>query len=146
MNESFYSKGLYFSCTQCSHCCRHDPGYVFLSYDDLQNLLIPTHCTKKGFIQKYCTVVDIHGFKRLSLKEKDNYDCIFWENGGCSVYTYRPLQCKSYPFWSTFLDSWESWQELEQSCPGVNKGKLHAKEEIEHWLRLRQEAAFITLD
>jgi len=145
MNDPFYVNGLHFTCTQCSQCCRHDPGYVFLTYEDLDQLLIPVKCSKEEFINMYCKVVDINGLKRLSLKEKSNFDCIFWESGGCSVYEYRPLQCRSYPFWSNFLDSRKSWDSLKPSCPGVNKGELHKKEEIDYWLRLREEAVFITL-
>ena len=34
----FYSDGLRFECTRCSRCCRHTPGYVFLSENDVERL------------------------------------------------------------------------------------------------------------
>ncbi len=38
MEEVFYGRGLRFECTRCSRCCRHNPGYVFLSPVDLARL------------------------------------------------------------------------------------------------------------
>ncbi|HQO67077.1 MAG TPA: YkgJ family cysteine cluster protein, partial [Spirochaetales bacterium] len=36
MNQSFWHEGLRFECARCSACCRYEPGYVFLSADDLR--------------------------------------------------------------------------------------------------------------
>jgi Fe-S-cluster containining protein len=83
--------------------------------------------------------VYVNGVYRLSLKEKDNYDCIFWRDGGCTVYDARPLQCSTYPFWEDNLRDAESWNRLEESCPGINKGQLHPREEIDRLLRMRKE-------
>ncbi len=95
------------------------------------------------FIHGYCREIDISGFKRVSLTEKPNYDCIFWENGRCLVYKARPLQCASYPFWERFLHNEEIWNGLEKSCPGVNHGKLRTCREISGWLRKRLQEPFI---
>jgi Fe-S-cluster containining protein len=139
MGKEFYSKGLQFECTQCGHCCRHEPGYVFLSEKDVINLLSYLSISQDEFIKKYCRIVDVGFFRRVSLIEKPNNDCIFWQNGlGCSVYEARPLQCRSYPFWSAIVDSEESWQEESQSCPGMNHGKLYKEEEIQDWLKGRE--------
>ena len=74
---------------------------------------------------------------RLSLKEKPNLDCILWESGGCSVYEARPLQCRSFPFWSSCVASSEEWEYHARQCPGMGKGPLHSREEIDRWLALR---------
>jgi Fe-S-cluster containining protein len=66
--------------------------------------------------------------EKLSLREKADYDCVFWKNG-CTVYESRPLQCRSFPFWESALLSPGSWKRL--SCPGLGKGDLHSKEYIE---------------
>ena len=137
MEEKFYKDGLRFECQRCSACCRHEPGYVFLSKTDLKDLSGNLGISEKEFCEKYCRKVDIGGFSRISLKEKSNYDCIFWENGGCSVYNFRPLQCRTYPFWRPYLESEEDWNTLGASCPGVNKGGIHPKEEIEEKLARR---------
>lgn len=145
MGEAFYGNGLRFECTRCSNCCRIDPGYVFLSYHDLSRLLQTTGMERGGFLKTYCRAVYINGVYRLSLKEKSNYDCIFWSRGACSVYEGRPLQCRSFPFWSEYLTDQKKWDALEQSCPGVNRGQVHSREEIEEWKNQRDNEPLIVV-
>jgi uncharacterized protein len=89
-------------------------------------------------VEKYCTVVDIGGFKQISLAEKPNMDCVFWIDGACSIYEHRPLQCRSFPFWAPFLGSRQDWDALESMCPGVNVGEIHSAEEIDDWVAARR--------
>ncbi|OQY37222.1 MAG: hypothetical protein B6229_08810 [Spirochaetaceae bacterium 4572_7] len=140
--DEFYKDGLSFSCVRCSGCCRHEPGFVFLSEVDLKKLAEGLNISQKKFIKKYCFVADLVGIKRLSLIEKSNNDCIFWDNG-CTVYEDRPLQCRSYPFWAHNLINEDTWAGVVQSCPGAGKGKLRSKEEIDKWLDQRLEEPFI---
>jgi uncharacterized protein len=139
------NKGLQFSCTRCSNCCRHTPGYVFLSEKDVTNLLPATGLGRAEFLRKYCRIVNVNGFYRLSLREKQNYDCIFWADGACLVYKKRPLQCKSYPFWSSILSSYSSWLEQKKMCPGIGNGTFHPRRKIEYWLKKRLKERFIEL-
>ena len=145
MGDVFYREGLHFECQRCSACCRYEPGFVFLSYNDLDRLQQATGLSRTEFVQRYCRGVYINGAYRLSLIEKDNYDCIFWTESGCSVYEHRPLQCRSYPFWPDILHSRESWNSLYTSCKGVNQGKLHSFEEIQKWLKKREEEPIVLL-
>jgi uncharacterized protein len=137
--KNFYKNGLQFSCTQCGHCCRHDPGYVFLSEPDVKQAIMFLSVTEEEFLEKYCRIVDVGFFRKVSLKEKSNYDCIFWLDGvGCSIYEARPLQCRSYPFWPAIVESEESWAEEAKECPGINQGKRHSGKEIQKWLDKRE--------
>jgi Fe-S-cluster containining protein len=125
----FYARGLRFSCTRCSECCRIDPGFVFLRKNDLKMLVSAFKMNYTEFIRRYCRwTPNAGGREQLSLKEKANYDCIFWSNG-CSCYEDRPLQCRAYPFWPSMLVSRKAWEAL--SCAGMGKGTLHSGEEIE---------------
>ena len=74
----------------------------------------------------------------MSLAEQANMDCVFWVDGACSVYEFRPLQCRSFPFWAPFLNSREDWESLEHMCPGVNVGERHEATEVENWLAARR--------
>ena len=147
MQGFFYKKnGLQFECTRCSACCRIDPGYVFLSLNDLDSLIKRLNMTKDAFIKKYCRIVTIGEKKRLSLKEKTNYDCIFWSDDGCAVYEDRPFQCRSYPFWNSFLSSRNAWEKEALSCPGMNNGKRHSAKVIEEWLKKRDNENYTLED
>jgi len=139
MGDCFYRDGLRFECTRCSSCCRFDPGFVFLSYRDLERLVETIGMERELFLRRYCRAVYVNGVYRLSLKEKENFDCIFWEKGVCRVYEARPVQCSSYPFWADNLRNMDRWNHLENSCPGVNRGRLYVREEIDRLLDQREK-------
>lgn len=129
--KKFYDGGLKFSCRQCSFCCRGFPGVVLMDETDLERLAKWADVTREQFIQMYCRWVESDdGFEYLSLREKRNMECIFWNNG-CESYEARPVQCRTYPFWTKVLESRETWDEEGKSCPGINSGENHPQEEIE---------------
>ena len=134
-NKPFYNEGLSFSCTQCSSCCRHESGFVFLSENDVSRLTAEFKIPIESFIKVYCRwIPSENNTERLSLREKANFDCIFWDSG-CKVYNNRPLQCRAFPFWPNVLKFRESWAFTGVNCPGINQGKLHNMQEIEKILR-----------
>ncbi len=142
-NTKFWSKGLAFSCTQCSACCRFDPGFVFLSEEDLAALLEWSSLSREEFIQVYCRwVILSDSYEYLSLKEKSNFDCILWKNG-CTAYKYRPLQCSAFPFWDSVIKDKDSWESSKQGCPGIGKGKIHSAEKIEKILAEQESKPYI---
>ena len=143
---SFYDGGLKFECTRCSRCCRHTPGYVFLSKWDLKKISRSIATPREEVIDRYCRTVDINGFKRLSLKEKANLDCIFWEKHGCTIYSSRPLQCRSFPFWSSNLTSQDTWRETAAGCQGIGRGPEHSRRKIDGWIRKRQREGLLSPD
>jgi len=146
MEKPFFRGGLKFECTRCSKCCRFTPGYVFLSSRDLKNISRILGMSAESVQERYCRVVGINGFYRLSLKEKSNLDCIFWGDGGCSIYDGRPLQCQSYPFWSSNLADRETWEAVASSCPGIGRGPNHSADRISRWIRRRQNEPLIVIN
>ena len=130
-NAPFYDSGLYFSCKRCSACCRYDSGFVYLSENDILKLTAALEMERNALINKYCRwVPDWQGNEVLSLREKNNNDCILWENG-CIVYNARPLQCVTFPFWESVVVSAHAWAMAASGCPGMNSGELHTKSEID---------------
>jgi Fe-S-cluster containining protein len=134
----FYTGGLYFSCTRCSSCCRHESGFVFLSAQDVKLLAAARQMEYTGFVETYCRWVPAEtGMEQLSLKEKSNFDCIFWKEG-CTVYSSRPLQCRTFPFWPAILYSPGSWEQVKTGCPGAGQGAFHGRGEIEALLAAQE--------
>lgn len=119
-------------------CCRFDSGYVFLSAKDLERLAAFLGISPDETKATYCRSVETGLAPRLSLREQPNYDCTFWRNGECSVYEARPLQCRTYPFWTPTLSSRANWDAERRYCPGINAGKLHEAEDIEALVDRRQ--------
>lgn len=141
--KKFYENGLQFECQRCSKCCRYDPGYVFLTKNDLENAAQSLKISNDNFLNKYCRKVEFGGFNRISLLERDNYDCIFWENGKCIIYNSRPVQCRTFPFWINYLEEEKDWKALAIDCPGIGRGAVVTKEEIEMKILERQKEKFL---
>lgn len=70
---------------------------------------------------------------RWSLVEYPDGDCIFLDpkTRGCLVYAARPLQCRTWPFWSSNLKSPKTWERTCESCPGAGTGQVYTLEQIE---------------
>jgi len=144
----FYAQGLLFSCTRCSACCRFESGFVFLSEKDASLLSSALNMGFKSFTETYCRWVPSENGKfQLSLKEKSNYDCIFWAEKpveGCMVYAQRPLQCRAFPFWPSIVNVKKNWEITARDCPGMGKGKHHSLESIGEWLDAREREPIIS--
>ncbi len=139
------SDGLRFSCTRCSVCCRGEPGYVFLTKDDLRRLLFRFSLDFKSFYSRYCIWVDEGTGMALTLRETGTFDCILWGDEGCTAYNERPVQCSTYPFWPSIMDSMDSWNAEAFLCPGIGIGELHSMKYIEEHLNARRGAGTIVL-
>lgn len=124
-HRPWYRDGLPFSCTQCGHCCRIE-GYVWMSTEEIEAIAEHLGLTVDAFGAKYLMRVG----KRWSLKEKKNFDCVFWDQG-CTVYPVRPKQCRTFPFWPENLTNLEQWLEVVEECPGAGAGRHYSYEEIE---------------
>lgn len=124
-----------FKCTRCGNCCTGTPGYVWLSDEELAALAARVELTEAEFKAVYVRRVG----KRLSLREKPNGDCVFYERGkGCTVYDLRPEQCRTWPFWESTTDSPEAWERMKEDCPGAGRGRLFTADEITARVRARR--------
>ena len=125
----FFEKGLQFECLRCGKCCSGFPGYVYLSEKDIDELVDFLHLNWRSFLKKYTRLVHVFNEPRLSLVEKARHGCVFWDTL-CTVYPARPVQCRTYPFWKRHLVSQWEWKRIAGFCPGVNRGRVHSKDEI----------------
>jgi Fe-S-cluster containining protein len=125
--EPWYRDGLRFRCTRCGHCCTGEPGYVWVSDDDLR--AIADHLGEPFEVLKAaCTKT---GRRGLSLREKLDGDCVFYDKErGCTVYPVRPPQCRTWPFWESNVATPEDWEKTCRVCPGSGHGDLIPAEEI----------------
>jgi len=83
--------------------------------------------SEEQFLERYCRRV----LFRISLLEHPNGDCVFLTPSGCAIYPVRPLQCRTFPFWAHVLSSPTAWEAVKQRCPGVGRGRLYSRAEIE---------------
>ena len=127
-SSPWYRDGLRFTCTQCGHCCTGAPGYVWVSVEEIERLAQQTGLSLEEFGLQYLRQVG----RRYSLVERPNGDCVFWDQTlGCTVYEARPIQCRTWPFWSENLETPQDWDDVRRTCPGSGKGQWYSLEEIE---------------
>ena len=119
-----YEKGIRFECQGSGKCCvsRESYGFVYLSDNDLKRFSNFFKLSIKKFKEEYCQITD--GFVHLIEKTELNGNCIFLKDKKCSVYTCRPSQCRTWPFWNENMNA-KVWNEnISINCPGIGKGKI----------------------
>ncbi|MDR4505652.1 MAG: YkgJ family cysteine cluster protein [Candidatus Scalindua sp.] len=124
--QPWYKKGLNFECQRCGNCCRGEPGLVKVGREDIKKISAYLNIDRESFAKKYLRVVN----GDISLREYSNGDCFMYDNG-CKIYTTRPLQCRTFPFWKSHLKEKSKWKKQKRTCPGMERGRFHTYEEIE---------------
>jgi uncharacterized protein len=128
-SSPWYKDGLRFKCTGCGDCCTGAPGFVWVNKEDIAALAAGVGVMEAEFESSYVREIGM----RKSLRELDNYDCVFFdgETRKCKVYNARPRQCRTWPFWDSNVKSPDTWAETCTVCPGSGKGRLYQLGEIE---------------
>lgn len=118
--NKWYKNGLKFKCTECGKCCTGAPGYVWITESEMSAMAAALNISLDLFRKKYVRLKD----NRYALIEKKNgsqYDCIFLKDKKCQVYTSRPIQCRTYPWWKENLKTEESWRKAAEDCEGIDE-------------------------
>lgn len=130
IKRPFYEDGLKFQCQGSGNCCTShgEFGFVFLTLEDRRRFAKHLNISTAAFTRQYCDIKD--GVWHLK-EDPKNPDCMFLKNKRCSTYEARPTQCRTWPFWPEVLNP-KSWKkEVASFCPGIGKGTLWSKEQIE---------------
>jgi Fe-S-cluster containining protein len=129
MDQPWYKDGLKFQCTGCGDCCTGAPGYVWVNKEEIATLAKLVGLSVDKFEERFVREIGV----RKSLQERSNGDCVFFDNvtRKCRVYSARPRQCRTWPFWDSNLKTPETWTSTCQVCPGSGNGKLYQLEQIQ---------------
>jgi len=122
----WYLNGLRFQCSRCGRCCSGAPGYVWVTSDEINRIARFLALTPSDFQRRHVRRV---GFGR-SLLERPGGDCEFLQRApdgatSCAIHPVRPVQCRTWPFWSSNLETRGAWTETATECPGIGRGPLH---------------------
>jgi uncharacterized protein len=115
--KPWYADGLRFQCTECGQCCTGAPGYTWVSEEEIATIAYHLNLSLKEFSKRYLRRV----MGRQALLELPRtYDCIFLKDKKCQIYSVRPKQCRTFPWWRQNLSSPEAWEEAAKHCEGIN--------------------------
>jgi len=126
----WYAAGLHFECTGCGNCCSGPgEGFIWITQPEIEFvaefLKLPVDEVRRQFLRRV-------GKRTTVIEESCSKDCIFLDSEKrCKIYSVRPNQCRTWPFWASNLQSPHTWNEAAQSCPGINRGKLFTMNEID---------------
>ena len=130
--QKWYQTGLSFECIDCGNCCSGEPGYVWATKEEIRRIAKFLGRTDGWLGGEHLRRVTL----RYSLTERPNGDCIFLKRAGgrslCVIYPVRPLQCRTWPFWTQNLRSADTWNEAHKKCPGMNLGQHYDLAQIEN--------------
>ena len=128
IDKTLYSSGIRFECTGCGGCCksRGRYGFIYVTLEERRLLAAHMGLRTSSFTRKHCQVTD--GLVHLRNPEKD---CQFLDGVRCTVYSARPGQCRTWPFWPENMKQ-KVWNlEVKRDCPGIGIGRLYTPAEIE---------------
>lgn len=115
--DAWFARGLRFECTGCGQCCTGSPGYVWVSESEVEEISLFLGLPTKEFTERFVRRVD----GRLSLLEHPkNFDCVFLKEKKCQIYSVRPTQCRTFPWWPQLLRSEEEWRKAANFCEGIS--------------------------
>jgi Fe-S-cluster containining protein len=130
-SKPWYSNGLRFKCTGCGRCCGGSPGAIWINDEEIKTISSSLNLTDTEFRKRFTRIID----GKVSLIEKQNYDCIFLKDKKCSIYSIRPTQCRSFPFWSGILANQDTWNQAAITCEGISaNAPIVPFSEIERWV------------
>jgi uncharacterized protein len=124
----WFQDGLRFECTQCGDCCTGAPGYVWVTNEEIAalaaNLGMKVHEFEASYVRRVGS--------RKSLIELANGDCILFDakTRKCKVYSGRPRQCRTWPFWDSNIATPSAWKKTCAVCPGSGQGKVYSVEDV----------------
>ena len=136
--DSWYTtqSSLPFECTSCGKCCQ-TKGSVWMSPQDVRQASDWLQMEESTFISRYAshtldptrtnqltttttattatstaTTTNSNTSPWVRLRNNSQEHCIFLTiDKKCQIYPVRPIQCKTYPFWTNVMSSKQSWND-----------------------------------
>lgn len=133
-HNTWYSNGLRFECRTCGNCCRNHGAYTYVNLTEVELSAIPAFLglSRAEFLTRFCDKQA--GFHPALLMDAPACPFLGADNL-CAIHPVRPMQCRSWPFWSENLSE-EVWRgPVKECCPGLDSGPLYPAAEIERIAR-----------
>lgn len=132
--------GLRFECNSCGKCCTSQgDGFVLFTPEESAAIANFLGISVEDFLSMYTHDTPagrsiIEG--DITPDEPDHRDCIFLDRASnpdlamCSIYSVRPMQCRTWPFWGSNIQAPWAWARAAGNCPGINVGPYTKPQQI----------------
>lgn len=112
---------LRFKCINCALCCgdtENRTRTILMLKTEAEKIANKTRMRLESFAEK------VKDFEPYAYKMRKTADgkCIFLNKNQCTIYAYRPLICRFYPFELKETNSGAYLFACTKECPGIGKG------------------------
>ena len=128
-----------FDCNRCGLCCgdtKQKTRHILVLESEANNISVETCLPKQDFTKQitdrkpYC----------FEMKKSSEGKCVFLKVNQCSIYMFRPLICRFYPFELKFdPDKDQHVFDFTVECPGISGGRMINRKDFEALFLLAQE-------
>ncbi len=133
MKQWWEECGVQFECQMCGKCCGEEPGSIWVSEPEMQEISEFLKIDRSRLRKLYL----VRRMGKISINEKENFDCVFLDEKTrkCGIYSVRPAQCRSFPFWDALMADKNMWDFYSSKCPGMDCGKHYTPEMVKELLK-----------
>ncbi|MGB9676294.1 MAG: YkgJ family cysteine cluster protein [Candidatus Bathyarchaeales archaeon] len=119
--EFTYPKKLRFKCIKCALCCgdtENRTRTILMLKTEVEKIATKTKMRPESFVE------EVKGFEPYAymMRKNANGKCIFLNKNRCTIYAYRPLICRFYPFELKGTSNGAYTFNYTEECPGIGKG------------------------
>ena len=120
----FYRRArLRFQCTGCGACCIGRAGHVGEVSPAEQTAIRKLLGLSQSWFRRRYLVRDADGSTGIRLDAHGR--CPFLgPDLRCRVYSARPTQCRTYPWWPELVEHKRDWDREARRCEGMNRGAV----------------------
>jgi len=124
---------LRFECTGCGACCTGGADhYVETNATERAAIRAFLKLSSAWFRRRYLVRVDAD---TTGIRLERNGRCPFLgTDNRCRIYSVRPRQCRTYPWWPELVENKRDWTEEARRCEGMNRGTVVPLRTIERSL------------
>ncbi|MDR0797394.1 MAG: YkgJ family cysteine cluster protein [Nitrososphaerota archaeon] len=112
-----------FECAKCSLCCGNTEvktRRIIMLKNEAKEIQKQTSIS----INEFCFEITAQQPYELEMKKPHNGKCFFLKDNMCSVYSFRPMICRFYPFELKFDEKQLKYVfTATAECPALNQGK-----------------------
>lgn len=112
---------LRFACTGCGRCCTGRGNYVVeVDRAEQRRIQRSLGITWRWFRRRYVFRFD----DETESLRMPNGRCVFLgDDNRCRIYSVRPRQCRTYPFWPELMTP-GAWPAEAARCEGIGRGAV----------------------